>query len=55
MSVVCSFKPGWFYDFPDEAWVVVSLLTPPQTLSEGFHQIVASVAAADGRSINRGR
>lgn len=42
-------QPGWFYDFPDEAWVVVSLLTPPQAFSDGVHQIVQSVATAGGR------
>ena len=48
-------QPGWFYDFPDEAWVVVSLLTPPQTLSQGLHRIVESIVSADGRPITRGR
>jgi aspartate/methionine/tyrosine aminotransferase len=40
-------QPGWFYDFPDEAWMVVSLLTQPQILSEGLRrigQVVTSVA-----------
>ncbi len=41
-------QPGWFYDFPDEAWVVVSLLTPPQAFSEGVQRIVQSVVAANG-------
>ncbi|MBW1906393.1 MAG: hypothetical protein JRJ24_14015 [Deltaproteobacteria bacterium] len=39
-------QPGWFYDFPDEAWVIVSLLTEPRIFSEGLHRIVQSVAAA---------
>lgn len=38
-------QPGWFYDFPDEAWVVVSLLTEPREFSEGIHRIAQSVAA----------
>lgn len=39
-------QPGWFYDFPDEAWVIVSLLTEPRIFSEGLRRIVQSVAAA---------
>jgi len=41
-------QPGWFYDFPDEAWVVVSLLTPPEAFSEGLREITQSLATADG-------
>lgn len=39
-------QPGWFYDFPDEAWVVVSLLTPPQILTEGLTRIGEIVVGA---------
>ena len=39
-------QPGWFYDFPDEAWVIVSLLTEPRIFSQGLNRIVQSVAAA---------
>jgi alanine-synthesizing transaminase len=38
-------QPGWFYDFPDEAWVMVSLLTETGVFSEGIHRIAQSVAA----------
>lgn len=32
--------PGYFYDFPeDEAWLVVSLLTPPETFEQGAAQL----------------
>jgi aspartate/methionine/tyrosine aminotransferase len=36
-------QPGWFYDFLDEPWIVISLLTPPPTLMEGLQRIVESV------------
>jgi len=38
-------QPGWFYDFPVGAWIVVSLLTPPSALSEGLRRIVETVGA----------
>jgi hypothetical protein len=36
-------QPGWFYDFLDEPWIVISLLTPPPILSEGLERLVESV------------
>jgi alanine-synthesizing transaminase len=39
-------QPGWFYDFPDEPWVVVSLLTPPQVFAEGLSRLGEVVSAA---------
>ncbi|MGD8825220.1 MAG: pyridoxal phosphate-dependent aminotransferase [Myxococcales bacterium] len=39
-------QPGWFYDFPDEAWVVVSLLTPPEAFAEGMACLGRVVAAS---------
>ena len=36
-------QPGWFYDFPEEAWVVVSLLTEPLAFSKGVRQIVETL------------
>jgi len=27
--------PGYFFDFPSEAWLVLSLLTPPEVFAEG--------------------
>lgn len=47
-------QPGWFYDFPGEAWVVVSLLTPPETLSEGLREVAAAITAARGSAVSRG-
>jgi hypothetical protein len=38
-------QPGWFYDFPDEPWIVISLLTPPPALAEGLQRIVESVVS----------
>jgi alanine-synthesizing transaminase len=35
--------PGHFFDFGEEAYVVVSLLTPEETLREGVRRIVARV------------
>ena len=29
-------QPGWFYDFPNEPWVIVSLLTPPHPFAQGL-------------------
>jgi alanine-synthesizing transaminase len=36
--------PGHFFDFEDEAYVVVSLLTPEATLREGSQRILDRVA-----------
>jgi alanine-synthesizing transaminase len=36
--------PGHFFDFEDEAYVVVSLLTPEATLREGVRRVLARVA-----------
>jgi len=33
-------QPGYFFDFPEEAYVVVSLLTPEADLEEGLARIV---------------
>jgi aspartate/methionine/tyrosine aminotransferase len=38
--------PGHFFDFEDEAYVVVSLLTPEATLREGSQRILNRVAAS---------
>jgi hypothetical protein len=37
--------PGHFFDFDEEAYLVVSLLTPEATLREGVRRILARVAA----------
>jgi len=36
--------PGHFFDFDEEAYVVVSLLTPEETLREGARRVLARVA-----------
>ena len=35
--------PGHFFDFEREAYVVVSLLTPPVVFSEGVHCLMGSL------------
>jgi aspartate/methionine/tyrosine aminotransferase len=37
-------QPGYFFDFADEAHLVVSLLTAPEVFAEGIGRIVAHVA-----------
>lgn len=32
-------QPGWFFDFPDEPYAVVSLLTPARALGEGLRRL----------------
>ncbi|MGH9664740.1 MAG: pyridoxal phosphate-dependent aminotransferase [Bryobacteraceae bacterium] len=34
-------QPGFFYDFPAEAYLVLSLLTPPATFRDGVERILA--------------
>jgi alanine-synthesizing transaminase len=41
-------QPGWFYDFADEAWAIVSLITPEDVFSAGVDRLVAHVADALG-------
>lgn len=36
-------QPGYFYDFPREAFLVVSLLTPPDILKEGILLMIAAL------------
>jgi aspartate/methionine/tyrosine aminotransferase len=35
--------PGYFFDFPDEAYLVLSLLPPPSTLEEGVTRLAADL------------
>ena len=42
-------QPGWFYDFEDEPYCVVSLLTPPETYSTGLERVVLEVDAPPSR------
>jgi alanine-synthesizing transaminase len=45
-------QPGYFYDFPHEAFLVVSLLTEPTSFAHGLHRIVV---AATMESANMAR
>lgn len=38
-------QPGYFYDFESEAWLVLSLLTPPGTFAEGVRRLSERVRA----------
>jgi len=38
-------QPGYFYDFESEAYLVISLLTPPEILREGLASISAHLVA----------
>ncbi len=38
-------QPGYFFDMDSEAYVVVSLITPPETLSEGMGRVARLVSA----------
>ena len=38
-------QPGFFYDFESEAFLVLSLLTPPAIFAEGLHRILESTAS----------
>ena len=34
-------QPGYFFDFESEAFLVVSLLTEPETFAEGIEKLIA--------------
>jgi alanine-synthesizing transaminase len=36
-------QPGYFYDFPSEAWLVVSLLVESELFARGIERIVAAI------------
>ena len=38
-------QPGFFYDFESEAFLVLSLLTPPAIFTEGLRRILESAAS----------
>jgi aspartate/methionine/tyrosine aminotransferase len=38
-------QPGYFYDFPHEAWLVISLLVEPPSFAQGLERIVAAASA----------
>ena len=37
--------PGYFFDFPGEAYLVISLLPPPETFRRGVERVLARVSA----------
>jgi alanine-synthesizing transaminase len=37
-------QPGYFYDFPSEAWLVVSLLVEPEPFARGIERIIVATA-----------
>lgn len=37
-------QPGYFYDFPSEAWLVVSLLVEPGPFARGIERIITATA-----------
>jgi aspartate/methionine/tyrosine aminotransferase len=37
--------PGYFFDFPDEAYLVLSLLSPPEAFAEGVRRILEDLAS----------
>jgi alanine-synthesizing transaminase len=39
-------QPGWFYDFAEEPYLIVSLLTPPADLATGCERLLGRVIAA---------
>jgi aspartate/methionine/tyrosine aminotransferase len=45
-------QPGFFYDFESEAFLIVSLLTPPDTFGQGLDRLLARMTS-NGR--NRAR
>jgi alanine-synthesizing transaminase len=40
--------PGFFFDFEREAYLVVSLLTPPEQFGRGIDRVLARVARPPG-------
>jgi alanine-synthesizing transaminase len=42
-------QPGYFYDFPHEAFLVVSLLTAPRSFAHGLERIVAATTMESGK------
>ncbi|MGA7991245.1 MAG: pyridoxal phosphate-dependent aminotransferase, partial [Thermoanaerobaculia bacterium] len=35
--------PGYFYEFPTEAWLVLSLLPPPDVFAEGAARLTRAL------------
>lgn len=40
-------QPGYFFDFPSEAFLVVSLLCPPDVFADGVSRLLARLGALD--------
>jgi alanine-synthesizing transaminase len=45
-------QPGYFYDFPSEAWLVVSLLVEPAVFARGIARIVAAAGLESDKMAN---
>ena len=45
--------PGHFYDFPDDGYLVVSLLTPAEEFAEGIRRIVQCIDVSNRKEISR--
>ena len=43
--------PGHFYDFPDDGYLVVSLLTPVEEFGDGIRAIVQCVEATNREKV----
>jgi len=39
--------PGYFFDFQEQPFIVLSLLVPPQSLEEGLERIIARIETAE--------
>jgi aspartate/methionine/tyrosine aminotransferase len=37
--------PGYFFDFPDEAYLILSLLAPAEAFAEGVRRILEDLAS----------
>jgi hypothetical protein len=37
--------PGYFFDFPREAFLVLSLLTPPEVFDEGLRRLLGDLGS----------
>jgi aspartate/methionine/tyrosine aminotransferase len=45
--------PGYFFDFPREAFLIISLLQKPHVFELGVKKLLARVAGTEGETINR--
>ena len=45
--------PGYFFDFPREAFLIISLLQKPHVFELGVKKLLARVAGTEGETIKR--